>query len=389
MIRTCLMSGALLLMLVTPAAAFEMWIERPTSLDFVYGEVDFVVKVPDNVEVVAVELFVDGRRLGELTRPPFRLKVDVGYENREHEFRASARAADGSKGEAVVITPRLQVDEIVEVELQQLYVTVSDGTRRVLGLTRDQFQIVDEGERQSIVTFEGGDVPLTVTMLLDCSLSMKGERLTSALEGAEVFIDGMNELDRAMIMLFSDRLLRQTEFTENPDVLSAALSQVDASGGTAINDHLFIALNRLELEQGRRVVVLFSDGADVHSALEMERVLQKARASQALIYWIHLLEPGEDEVPSYTSSWRNVEKNRREFRDLQAAVRASGGRIELVRNLDSLKAAFRGIIEELREQYVLGYYPSEDRGDRSWHDVKVRVDRAGLTVRTREGYIDY
>ena len=71
------------------------------------------------------------------------------------------------------------------------------------------------------------------------------------------------------------------------------VDEVEASGGTSINDHLFMALTRLESVQGRRVVVLFSDGADVHSVLSMAEVLSKASSSQALIYWIHLREPGE------------------------------------------------------------------------------------------------
>jgi len=198
------------------------------------------------------------------------------------------------------------------------------------------------------------------------------------------------EHDRALVMLFSDRLLRITEFSDNPQALVPALANVKASGGTSINDHLFMSLARLEMEQGRRVVVLFSDGSDVHSVLPMADVLQKTRSSQALVYWIHLRDPNEnDEIPSYTSSWRDVEANREEFRNLREAVRESGGRTEVVESIAELTDAFAGIIAELREQYVIGYYPSEDLGDGAWHDVKVRVQRPGVKVRTREGYFDY
>ncbi len=193
-----------------------------------------------------------------------------------------------------------------------------------------------------------------------------------------------------MIMLFSDRLLRVTEFSEDRQMLSQALTRVEAAGGTSINDHLFLALSRLEAVQGRRVVVLFSDGSDVHSVLPMEGVLQKARSSRALIYWIQLRDPGEgSEVPEYTSSWRNVEANRREFKELRLAIQDSGGRIEVVESLDELEEAFAGILAELREQYVLGYYPSEAKHDGGWRDVRVRVEKSGLDVRTRGGYFDY
>ena len=82
--------------------------------------------------------------------------------------------------------------------------------------------------------------------------------------------------------------LGASDFTGDQETLRAALSEVDASGGTSINDHLFLALKRLETNQGRSVVVLFSDGADVHSALSMAEVLEKVRRSQSLIYWIYL-----------------------------------------------------------------------------------------------------
>jgi Ca-activated chloride channel family protein len=265
---------------------------------------------------------------------------------------------------------------------------VTESNRRVLNLKRDDFRIFDDGVQQEIVTFESGEIPLTAAILLDCSLSMKGDRIAAALHGAEVFLEGMHSLDRAMIMLFSDRLLRQTEFTEDRERLDRALADVTAAGGTSINDHLFMALSRLETEQGRRVIVLFSDGSDVQSVLPMAEVLQKARRSQALIYWIYLREPGKSDIPSYTTPWRDVEANREEFRTLKETVIESGGRIEEAESIEALDEAFAGILSELREQYVIGYYPSRAVGDGSWHDVKIRLEKRG-SVRTREGYIDY
>jgi Ca-activated chloride channel family protein len=381
------------LLVATPMVAtpIEVWIEKPRSTKFVFGDVEFEASVQSEEPVTAVEFFLDGRKIAEFSSPPYRLLVDVGFDNVEHEFQVVARSSSGESAAAVMVTAALQVDEMVEVDLQQLYVTVSSGGRRVLDLDRGDFRITDDGKRQEIVTFERGDIPITASLILDTSLSMeKGERLASALQGARVFLEGMNPLDRAQVTLFSDHLLRTTEFADNQELLEAALEDVHAAGGTAINDHLFYALSNLEREQGRRVVVLFSDGEDVHSVLSMEDVLQKARASQALIYWVFLREEGaEDEIRTYTTSWRDAEANLKEARSLRQAIRESGGRIEVVEDPASLNEAFAGILAELREQYVLGYYPSEDRGDGKWHEVKVRIDRSGVAVRAREGYLDY
>jgi len=377
-------------LLASQAVALEVWIERPRPSEFVVGQVEVLIRAAPEEEVGTVQLMVDGRQVALFDRPPFRVAVDVGQENTEHEFEVLVRSVDGELKSAAVVTPALQIDEVVDLGLQQLYVTVSGFGKRVLDLAEEDFRILDEGKRQEIVTFERGDIPLTATLLLDCSLSMKGDRLAAALQGANEFVEGMKPLDQAMVMLFSDRLLRATEFSEDREMLSQALTRVEAAGGTSINDHLFLALSRLEAVHGRRVIVLFSDGSDVHSVLPMEGVLQKARSSRALIYWIQLQDPGEDsEVPEYTSSWRNVEANRREFKDLRLAIQESGGRIEVVESLEELEEAFAGILAELREQYVLGYYPSEAKHDGGWRDVRVRVEKSGLDVRTRGGYFDY
>ena len=376
--------------LASQAAALEVWIERPRPSEFVFGQVEVLVRAAPEEEVGTVQVLVDGRQVALFDRPPFRVAVDVGQENTEHEFKVLVRSLTGEEKTAAVVTPALQIDEVVDLGLQQLYVTVSGFGKSVLDLEETDFRVLDEGKRQEIVTFERGDIPLTATLLLDCSLSMKGDRLTAALRGANEFVEGMKPLDQTMVLLFSDRLLRVTEFSEDRDLLSRALTDVEAAGGTSINDHLFLALSQLETEQGRRVVVLFSDGSDVHSVLPMEGVLQKARSSQALIYWIQLRDQGEaSEVREYTSSWRNVEANRREFKDLRQAIQESGGRIEVVDSLEGLEEAFAGILKELREQYVLGYYPSQAKHDGAWRNVRVKVDRNNLDVRTREGYFDY
>lgn len=369
-------------------AEIGVWIDHPVQSDAVFGPVEIAVAV-ESQEPVTVEVFVDGKSVGIMARPPFKATYDFGYENVGHTIRVVARSRSGEEATASVTTRPIQIDEAIQVPLQQLYVTVAEGGRRLGGLQRDDFRVIDGGERQEIVTFEGGDVPLTVALVLDCSLSMRGERLKSALRGAGLFLEHMAPLDVAGLWLFSDRLLRRTEFSSDAEALRPALEDVEALGGTALNDHLFMALERLDTRQGRRVVVLFTDGSDVHSVLSMEQVLRKAQISQALIYWIHLQTDGETGPPRYTTAWRDVESNRQEYRLLQRAIQESGGRVRAVSALEELDDAFLEILDELRGQYVLGYYPTENRDDGSWREVKVRVRHPGAQVRAREGYLDY
>jgi hypothetical protein len=173
----------ILAVFATQAAAVEVWIDRPSGLEYVYGQVEILATVVSEESVAGVEIWVDGNRLGELVEPPYNVTVDVGYDNKVHEFKAIARSSTGN--------------------------TATQFDRRVLDLQRQDFRILDDGDRQEMVTFERGDVPLAAVLLLDCSLSMMGERLEAALNGARVFVEGMEELDEAMVMLFSDRLLRE------------------------------------------------------------------------------------------------------------------------------------------------------------------------------------
>jgi Ca-activated chloride channel family protein len=197
----------------------------------------------------------------------------------------------------------------------------------------------------------------------------------------------MRPLDQAMLALFSDRLLRVTEFTSDHAALAGALAGVEARGGTAVDDFLYMSLKLLEGRQGRRVVVLLSDGSDVGSVLSMSDVIRKARTSQALIYWIQL--EGGAKHKSYASSWRGHAENDRDYRDLERAVEESGGRIQPVQRSAEIEGVFRAILQELREQYAIGYYPTNLKNDGSWHAVKVGVDQPGLKLRTANGYVDF
>jgi Ca-activated chloride channel homolog len=374
----------LLLAAAVPAAAIDVLLRSPRATDVVFGKVVVDAEVLSARPLKAVELKVDGRPAGRLTQPPFRFTVDVGEGNQAHTFEVTATDVDGAGATASVTTRRIEVDLEMDVALQQLYVTVSREGKRVLDLERGDFEVSDDGDAQTLVTFERGDVPLTAVLLVDTSTSMAGDRLEVALAGAQRFIAGMRPLDEAMMMLFSDRTVHLTPFTADPAVAGAGLAGVTADGGTALNDHLYLALKLLEARQGRRVAIVLSDGVDVQSLLRMDEVLWIARRSQALVYWIRLGAPGR-----HSSSWRDPAGHARELAGLEQAVGESGGRIVPIERVEQAGDVFRDILAELREQYVLGYYPTRDLGDGSWHRVRLNVHGSGLTVRTREGYLDY
>ncbi len=367
----------------------DVAITSPPPGQALFGEVEIEADVYPPENVARVEFLVDGKSIGEVDAAPFRVQADLGQENREHRFEVKAFSPSGQMVDALLISPSIHVDGEVVAELQQLYVTVTaGGARRILDLAEEDFAIIDNGDRQETVTFARGDVRLTAAILIDSSVSMRGERLRYALRGATAFVGGIRPIDDASILLFSDRLLHATPFSHDSSVLTAGLGSLKAAGGTALNDHLYLALKRLEHQQGRRVIVLLSDGIDSHSALRMAAVTWLARRSRALIYWLRT-DPRSEARKSRSSAWKSPASYRSEYEQLTRTVLETGGRIVTLNRIQDAETAFREILKELREQYVLGYYPTVSRGDGKWHRVTVRVRRGDLQVRTRGGYVDY
>lgn len=378
---------ALLLASAAPAAALDVLLVSPPSGRPALGTVEVAVEVLSERPVARLEVRVDGRRVARLTEPPWRVRVDLGEENREHHFEVLAVDAAGERRSVERTTPALRVDEVMDLALQQLYVTVTDGGRRRVDLERGDFTVFDDGERQELVTFEQGDVPITAALLVDASFSLRGEALRTSVDACRRFIGELGRLDEAAVLLFADGLLYASPFTGDQSVLSEGLDSVRGGGGTAANDHLYLALNLLEQRQGRRVVVLLSDGIDVESSLSVRDVLWKARRSSAQVYWIRLGEEGRPDVARH-SAWRSSAEHRDELAGLGRVVQESGGAIYDVAGVEEVGGALAEILALLRDQYVLGYYPTTRRDDESWHSVRVGVSPPGCRVQVRKGYID-
>ncbi len=382
--RAFLASLGGLLLAGAALAQLNVRIQSPTPEQPVFGPTQVEVGVYSGEKVDKVELFVNGKLMGTAQKPPYRFNLDVGDDNIRREFRAVVHTTTGAAAADTVVTVPVQINDEMNLKLRALFASVVRDGKSNLGLEQGDFELFDNGAPQQIVTFGRDELPLTAVLLLDTSESMGGERLDAVRRGTRAFLDGMKPSDEAMLALFSDRLLRFTPFTSDKKELDAVIASTQAAGGTAVNDFLYLSLKLLDARQGQRVVVLFSDGSDVHSVLPAADVLWKARAGQSLIYWIQL--GGKHQ--SFTSAWRDYQGNDREYQTLEKAIHESGGRILPIEHLGELEGAFRTILQELRQQYALGYYATTAKGDGSWHKVEVRL-RGGGRVRTREGYADY
>ena len=372
-----------LLLAAAVQAQVAVRILSPEAGQPVFGSTDVRVGVQAGVPIDRVEVFVNGKLAGTCKQPPYHVQVDVGEENVKREFKAVAYTPTGGSGADSVLTQPVTINDQMDLKLRALFVSVTRDGLRALNLGKDDFEVRDNGVPQEVVTFGRDELPLTAVLLLDTSESMS-KRQEAVRRGAKAFLDGMKSSDEAMMALFSDRLLRFTPFTSDKKALETAIASTQAAGGTAVNDFLYMSLKLLDARQGQRVVVLFSDGSDVHSVLPASDVLWKSRAGQALVYWIQL--GGKHE--SFTSSFRDFKANDKEYEELEKTVKESGGRVLTIERLEDLEDAFRNVLKELREQYAVGYYPNNAKGDGKWHKLDVRV-KGGGRARTREGYADY
>ncbi len=373
------------------AEALNVRITQPGGHDVVYGAVTIVVEADQ--PLARVVFLVDGHEAGVRTSAPWELQVDVGDSNVEHRFDVVAEDAGGGRARAGVGTARLHVDEEISVQLRQLYLTAYEHGRRAIDLGREEFTVSDEGRPQRIITFERGDIPFAAILMVDASGSMREDKLANALAGARAFAASMQSLDEAALMVFSNSLLHLSRFTGAAELSTEDVRSIEAGGTTSINDYLYLAIKLLERRNGRRTVVLLSDGVDTESALGMAEVRDRLRQSQILLYWIRISTVGGKPVTSaspltFASAWRTTEGHRKELGELEKAVDDSGGRVIDVSLAADVEPAFREVVDELREQYVVGYYPTSLRRDGSWHRVEVKVARPGASVRPC-GYLDY
>ncbi|MFQ5527188.1 MAG: VWA domain-containing protein [Thermoanaerobaculia bacterium] len=370
--------------------------------------VDLAVEIEAfGIEVERVDLEIDGRVVHRWDAPPYELTHDFGMSGRSRRIVVRVLGAEGPLAEAARVTPALRIDELVDLELQQIYVTVTDRKgKRVRDLARENFTIRDSDQKQEIVTFGVGQIPFTAMLLVDSSLSMRGRRLEAAQAAARGFVLGMRPLDQAQVVSHSDRVLRVTG-VGGRDELTAELSvPFEAVGGTALRDHLYMATRVLESRQGRRTLVLLTDGWDQVSVLSIDKVRAAMRRSQSVLYWVRLagdeptsfhmrsLDPAklrEFKAIRYQpppSSWVDEKLARQNYRGLEELVASTGGRIVVADSIAGMGGAVADVLDELHEQYAIGYYPSPSPGTGRWRPVSVKLNRRGLKVRTREGYVD-
>jgi Ca-activated chloride channel family protein len=257
-----------------------------------------------------------------------------------------------------------------------VYTTVTDRDRRlVAGLERDDFEVLDNGKPRPITVFSNEVQPITVVVMLDTSASMTAN-LDLVKAGAEQFFLRLLPEDRAVAGAFNDKIEFASDFTGDRDDLIASLEHLDFGNPTRLYDAVDASLDQLKPIEGRKVVLVFTDGDDTSSSASLGDVLERARAEEVMVYAIGLQS-------DYFNGRQRVRT--RPDRGLRKLAEETGGGYFELDAKDLLTSTFTRVSEELHSQYLIAF--DADGRDGKVHRLEVKVKKPGATARARRSYV--
>jgi Ca-activated chloride channel homolog len=281
---------------------------------------------------------------------------------------------------AVVLSAPTGAQIKVTTQTVPLYVTVTDRDRRLVpGLVQQDFEVYDNGKLQTLTNFYNEPQPITAVIMLDTSGSMT-LALDFVKQAAEQFIIRMLPEDKAKIGAFNDKLEIHPEqglpFTDNRDQLIRLMKDLDFGYPTRLFDAVDYSIENLAGVQGRKVVLVFTDGEDTSSRLGAGDVLDRARLEEVMVYSIGLEN-------DYFNGAQRVRTS--PDRGLRRLSEETGGGFFVLKKKDELGSTFTRVAQELHAQYVLGFAPESLDG--KVHKLEVKVKRGGMTARARRSYV--
>jgi VWFA-related protein len=383
--HAALLAATLVLPALVAAEGGTVRFVTPRNHATVVGVTPIEVQVDGAAE--RVEITVDGKPLTTLTAPPFRVSWDAGDASSGHVLQATVFFADGTRASARIATSALKVEQIEEVALVNLYAVVTDSEGRYVNdLGQKDFRIQENGRTQTIERFSADRKPLKVALVIDSSYSMKKEgRLEAARSASRDFLSALAPGDECMIVGFNDTVQFIQGLSSDRTALAAAIDRTSAEGGTALYDAIYKTANQLERVDGRKVLVLLSDGKDESmNGLEpgslhtLEEALDRALRNEVMVFAIGIGKGLEQDLDFY---------RRRTLADIfRTLADTTGGRVIFSRSTGKLTRAFEAVAEDLRHQYSLAYTSDDARHDGTWREIRLTTVDPGLRVSGRRGY---
>lgn len=302
----------------------------------------------------------------------------------DHNNSSKPAAADNQGAKIEVRKPQIYTSPFhVNVNRVLVNVTVTDPYDRIVtGLDKSNFQILDDKVKQTILSFNNTDAPISVGMIFDSSGSMS-DKIQKSKEAALQFFQTSNPQDEFMVINFNERPNLVSGFTSRFQNLQDRLLFVKSGGRTALLDAIYLGMEEMKkATTDRKALLIISDGGENHSRYTVRDIKEMVKESDVAIYAIGVFEP---------LSSRNRTPEEAAGPSLLSDLAAmTGGRMFSVEDPDELPDIAEKISIELRNEYVIGYQPSNLIADGKWHRVKVKLDPPRglppLQVYARTGY---
>lgn len=355
---------------------FSIRITNPVRDDFRFGraEIDAEVTAAAPTLVEKVEFFVDDRLVFIDTEPPYKCFFDFGSDPRSWVIRAVAYHREGVTVSDTVILKRVFLNYTVEVNRVIIYATAQgkgDGDRFRSDLKKEDFVLSEDGVRQSIIDFYIETRPITMAVILDSSGSMQ-PAMDTVHRAASKFVGTLGKEDRALVIDFDERVYLLEDLTNDKASLAKAIGSTNALGGTALYDALYASYRKLRPIDGRKAVILLTDGDDTSSKFSFRRVLDEAKTSDIIIFPIGL-----------GTSVLDIDLRR----ILKTLAEETGGRAYFPDKVEELEGVYDAIATELKSQYYLTYEPTNTVWDGRWRKIKLSAAPGrDFEVRARSGY---
>jgi Ca-activated chloride channel homolog len=338
---------------------------------------------------------------------------------------ATAQDKQGGSEKATGQGEVLRVDtDLVSVEVA---VTNKAGARNTAGLRAEDFVIYEDGVRQKVSNFSTVNVPFNLVLVIDTSGSAR-EEIGLMRKAARRFLDELRPQDRVALIEFSDKITLLEELTADRARIEKALDQLQPGRGTSFYDALQQTLDEvLRKVSGRKAVITLTDGVDSYGFTAYSDLLPLAEQANTSLYFVEVdteakTEAGmmrdchdekrfqfsEKQLKKYLQEYaegadvaqyedhcrlsriERLQINRRLYesarRELREMAEKTGGRVYPVKQLQQLEPAYAQIAADLRTQYSLGYYPTNEKRDGKWRTLRVEVKRQGLEAKAKPGY---
>jgi Ca-activated chloride channel family protein len=272
-------------------------------------------------------------------------------------------------------TPTFKAD----VKLVNVFTTVvNQRGAPVANLTKEDFAIAEDGVPQEIKVFDReSELPLNIVLAIDTSLSTRKD-IRLELESARQFVHSLlRPVDSLSLYQFSENVDELVPFTSNLQRIDKVIDRVRIGAATALNDAIYLGSHSLADRNNRKVMVLITDGGDTISKIDFNEAVRAAQESEAIVYSIII-------VPIEADAGRNVGGE-------NALIQLSndtGGKHYYASGIAQLDAAFHQVSQELRTQYLIGYYPKKKLSDSDFRRIEVTLTKPALDykVRHRTGY---